>query len=114
MKKSPHVLVTLVASVGLAARAQQSPDPCDAASFNEKVCKSSVRRGGYCAQGAWVPLTYQQSYPYYYDLYQQFLLAGGVVNPVDGGNCPHGIFSHGVFVSHGGFGSTGAAHHAGC
>lgn len=114
MKRSPQVLVTLVAAMGLAARGQQPVNPCDPASFNDKICKSAVRRGGYCAPDGWTPLTLQKPYPYYYDLYQQHMQAGGVITPAETGKCGHVIFgAHGV-SSHGGFGSTGAGHSAAC
>jgi hypothetical protein len=107
----------MVAAAGLVTRGQQLPDPCDAASFNPKICKTAVRRGGYCFEGKWVPATYQQPYPYYYDLYQEYALQGGMVDTPRWGNCGHGFFSaigvtHGV--AHGGFGSTGSGHSAHC
>jgi len=106
MTRSRTVTLTLVAGLGLLARAQQTADPCDAASFNPKVCKAAIRRGGYCSQGAWVPASYQQKYPYYYDLYQSYVAQGGVVSPAD--VCASSGFSHG------GFGSTGAGSSAHC
>ena len=109
-----RVMLTVVATVGMAARAQQSSDPCALATFSPSVCKTAVRHHGYCSGGAWIPATYQQSYPNYYDSYQSYLAGGGQVTPMLEEDCrrPHGFFSaHGI--SHGGFGSTGRGHHAG-
>jgi hypothetical protein len=112
-KRSGAVTLTMVAALSFAASAQQSPGPCDASTFNPKVCKNAVRRGGFCSQGKWVPVTYQESYPYYYDLYQNYMSQGGVVDAAPSENCnrPHsGFFG----IAHGGFGSHGASHSAHC
>jgi hypothetical protein len=106
MKRSASVTLTLVVTL-TAARAQQNPDPCDAATFNKNVCKAAVRRGEYCSQGAQFATSYQQPYPYYYDLYQNYVSQGGAVAPSDAGICRGGS------AVHGGFGSTGAAHGGG-
>jgi hypothetical protein len=103
----------MVAAMGLAASAQQGPDPCDASTFNPKVCKTAVRHGGFCSKGTWVPATYQDSYPYYYDIYQNYLAQGGLVVAAPAEHCksPHnGFFG----IVHGGFGSHGASHSAHC
>jgi hypothetical protein len=113
--KSPSVVLTVAAAMGIAAHGQQGADPCDAATFNAKVCKTAVRHNGYCAGGVWVPMTYQQHYPYYYDSFQQYQSGGNLASPALDGNCKRpstGFFGvHGA--SRGGFGSTGAGHHAG-
>jgi hypothetical protein len=106
MKRSASVTLTLVVAL-TAARAQQTADPSDAATFNKNVCKSAVRRGAYCSQGAQFPTSYQQSYPYYYDLYRNYVSQGGAVTPSSVEICRGGS------AAHGGFGSTGAAHGGG-
>jgi len=108
-KKSGQVVLTVVAVVGLGVHADAA-DPCDPASFNGKACQSAVKQRGYCAGNAWVPMTYQQRYPYYYDTYQQYLSAGGAVASAPVEKCSRP--SHGFFAAHG-FGSTGRGHHAG-
>lgn len=97
--------LTVVATMGIAFRAQ-AQDPCDAASFNGKVCSTAIHRGGYCAQGMWVPMTYPQSYPDYYDLYQNYMSNGGVVAMAPDEKCRHGSGA-----GHGGFGFFGRTHH---
>jgi hypothetical protein len=115
VEKSARIVLTVVAAMGMAARGQQGPDPCDAATFNAKSCKTAVRHNRFCSGGAWVPMTYQQPYPYYYDSYQAYLAGGGVVSPLPVESCPHPFA--GFFGGHGvtrrGFGSTGVAHRAG-
>ena len=110
--KSTRVMLSVAAAMGMAARGQ-GPDPCEPGSFNPGVCKVAVRHHGYCSGGAWVPMTYSQKYPNYYDSYQSYLSGGGLVASAADENC--GRFgSHGsYFVSHGGFGRTGSGHHAG-
>jgi hypothetical protein len=98
MKRSASVTLTLAVTLGT-ARAQ---DPCDAATFNGKVCHTVVRQGSYCTQGTPVTIQYSQSYPYYYDRYRDYISQGGVVNPSVAVPCRHGS-SHG-------FGSTGGGH----
>jgi hypothetical protein len=94
--------------MGLAARAQvRTDDPCEASSFNARVCRAAIQRHVYCAQGQRVPVSYQQAYPYYYDLYQQSLAQGGIANPAPVSVCGGGFP---FFLHRGGFGSTGAFH----
>jgi len=103
----------MVAAMSFAASAQQGADACDASTFNPKVCKNAVHHGGFCSQGTWVQMSYQESYPYYYDLYRNYLSLGGVVAAASKEDCrdPHrGFFG----ISHGGFGSHGASHSAHC
>jgi hypothetical protein len=109
VKRSTSVTLTVIAAMGLGARAQ-GQDPCGPANFNPKVCQTAVRRGGYCSQGVWVPGDYQEPYPYYYSLNLFYLAQGGIANAVPEEKCRHG---HGFFhAMHGGFGSTGAGHSA--
>lgn len=117
MKKSVQITLTVVAAMGLAARAQSRLDPCVQSTFNEQACQEAVRAHGYCWNGKWVRLTYNYPYPYYYDLYAEYVALGGTVTPAEVGACRGGLAafihsgSHGA--SHGGFGSTGAGHCAG-
>jgi len=115
VKKSARVVLTVAAAMSMAARGQLAPDPCDAGSFNTKACKVAVKHMGYCDGANFVPMTYSQPYPNYYDSYQAYLANGGVATAAAGGNCrgPHyGLF--GIYgVSRGGFGSTGSGHHHG-
>jgi len=108
MKKSASITLTMVAAIGVAGRAQQRLDPCDASSFNPKACQSAVKHAGYCSQGTWVPAKYQQPYPYYYDLYRDYLSQGGTVTGE-----PTAVCGHGRRAVHGGFGLIGGGHHAG-
>ncbi len=103
MTRSARVTLTVVAAVSC-ARAQQAPNPCGPASFNQKACQTAVKRNGYCSGGAWVTQQYQQ-YPYYYDLYRAYAGAGGAVSPAAAERCGRG--GHGWF---GGFGAHGRAH----
>jgi hypothetical protein len=110
VKRSASVTLTVVAAMGLGARAQPGQDPCGPASFNPKVCQTAVRRAGYCSQGVWVPADYQQPYPYYYGLNLFYLAQGGIATAAPEEKCRHG---HPFFIPmHGGFGSTGAHHSA--
>jgi hypothetical protein len=115
VKKSGRVVLTVAAAMSMAARGLEALDPCDAGTFNVKACKVAVKHSGYCDGSTWVPTTYQERYPYYYDSYQAYLATGGVATAAEAGNCrrPHyGFFGiHGV--SRGGFGATGAGHHGG-
>jgi hypothetical protein len=114
VKKSASVVLTVAAAMSMTARGQLAPDPCDAGTFNTKACKVAVKHMGYCDGSTFVPMTYSQRYPNYYDSYQAYLGNGGVVTAAGAGNCPqlHGGFGiHGV--SRGGFGSTGSGHHGG-
>lgn len=116
MKKSASVRLTIVAAVGIAADAQQRPDPCAAANFNEQACQAAVQNHGYCWNDRWVRLTYHYPFPYYYDAYREFVGNGGVVNAAVIGTCSHPSRIGTIFGSHGaaraGFGSTGACHSA--
>lgn len=121
MKKSANVTLTLVAAMGIAARAQQRPEPCEAATFNEQACHEAIQAGGYCWNGKWVRLTYHYPFPYYYDLYWEHVTQGGVVSPAQVGTCrpwlrtimaAHGHGASGG-AAHGGFGSSGACHSSG-
>lgn len=119
VKKSARVVLTVAAAMSMAARGQLAPDPCDAGSFNGKACKVAVQHQGYCDGASFVPMTYSQRYPNYYDSYQAYLANGGVATAAAAGNCRPlygGFFgmlglSHGI--THGGFGSTGSGHHGG-
>lgn len=114
MKKSRRVILT-VAAMGISAHAQQGPDPCEPATFNRKVCQVAVRHGGYCSGGTWVPMTYQQAYPNYYDGYLAYLSGGGIVTAAPAETCrrPSKRFLVPRGVPYGGFGATGAWYHAG-
>jgi len=114
VKKSARVVLTVAAAMGM-ARGQLAPDPCEAGTFNTKACKVAVKHRGYCDGATFVPMTYSQPYPYYYDSYQAFLARGGVVTAADAGSCrrPHGGFFGAHGVSRGGFGATGSGHHHG-
>lgn len=103
MRKSTKVTITIVAAIGSAARVPAA-DPCDPATFNEKVCKSAVSQHGFCENGEWSAMQYGQKYPYYYDLYQNHLSAGGAVTPAVPGQCRR---PGGNLFRHGGFGATG-------
>jgi hypothetical protein len=104
--KSAHVTLTIVAAMGMAARAQQRQDPCSAFAFSETACKASMQQGGYCSEGAWVGATYHEQYPYYYDVYRTYVSAGGAVTPAQMERCHH--FGGGrALVARSGFGATG-------
>jgi hypothetical protein len=107
MKRSASITLTLVVTLS-AAHAQPAADPCDAATFNGKVCQAAVHGRAYCSQGARVPMTYSQSYPYYYDAYRNYISQGGAVNA-----SPAEICRRGGSAIHGGFGSTGSGHGGG-
>jgi hypothetical protein len=85
-KRSAHVILTAAAAIGMSAHAQ-GVDPCDAAMFNGKACQAAVRHKGFCSGGAWVPMTYSEKYPYFYDKYQSFISGGGVVTPFAAETC---------------------------
>lgn len=104
MKRSASITLTLVVTLGT-LRAQQGDDPCNPETFNAKVCKVAVRVKSYCSNGAQVATTYQQSYPYYYDLYRNYVSQGGVVNVSPAQTCPGRASAF-----HGGFGTTAAFH----
>jgi hypothetical protein len=115
VKRSARVILTVAAAVSM-ARGQESLGPCDPASFNGRVCKVAIPHKGYCSGGAWVPVTYQQAYPYYYDSYQTYQTGGGLVTPVAAENCnrPGAGFFARHNVLRGGFGAIGSGrHHAG-
>jgi hypothetical protein len=115
VKKSARVVLTVAAAMSMAARGQLAPDPCDAGSFNTKACKVAVQHQGYCDGASFVPMTYSQPYPNYYDSYQAYLANGGVATAVEAGNCRtlYGGFFGGYGFSRRGFGSTGSGHHHG-
>ncbi len=102
LKKSARVVLTVAAAMGVAARGQQSGDPCEASTFNAQVCKTAIRQKGYCSGGAFVKTAYQQPYPYYYDSYGAYVSGGGLATQ------PESCVS-----TRGGFGFLGAARHAG-
>src|SRR5689334_13400594 len=108
MKKPTPVSLTMVTALGLAANGQAppTPDPCAAPSFNGPVCEIAIRTKGYCWQGSWVSLHYREDYPYFYNLYQQYLSAGATVDPIPAEQC------HRTHVHYGGFGTVGAFHAA--
>ncbi|MGO9260472.1 MAG: hypothetical protein ACLQU1_29820 [Bryobacteraceae bacterium] len=106
MTKSARVTLTVVAAVGCAARAQQAPNPCGPANFNQQACQAAVKSRGYCSGGAWVTQQYQK-YPYYYDLYQAYASAGGMVAAAPVETC----WRPGFLARHG-FGAIGAAVHS--
>src|ERR1700733_14672676 len=87
VKKSARVVLTVAAGMSLAARGQLAPDPCDPGTFNTKACKVAVRHMGYCDGANFVPMTYSQPYPNYYDSYQAYLVNGGVATAAEAGNC---------------------------
>ena len=115
--KSAQVTLTIVAAMGIAARAQQGADPCAPDTFNQKACKTAIRRGGFCSGGEWIGGTYQESYPHYYDLYRSRIAAGGSVTPAVVENCPRPAWLGGwwpLFGGHAhraGFGATGRGGH---
>ena len=106
-KKSAQVIFTVAAAVGISAHAQAS-DPCNAATFDGKVCQSAIKQKGLCSGGAWVPMTYSEKYPYYYDQYSAYLLAGGMASPVAEESCKQPGFFGRLAIARGGFGTTGA------
>jgi hypothetical protein len=108
MKKPAQVTLTVVATMSFAAHGQQAaPNPCSSPTFNGSACQAAIREHGFCSQGNWISTPYHEKYPYFYDRYQQWIAAGGVVDPAPDGSCPH--------PHRGGFGATGAyhAHHGG-
>ena len=112
--KSAQVTLTIVASIGLAARAQPRTDPCSPFNFNEKGCQAAVEQGGYCSGGGWVAGAYHEQYPYYYDTYRNYVSAGGTVTPARIERCRRsGGGGHGfaAFIGRGGFGATGHGGH---
>jgi hypothetical protein len=106
MKKSVAVRLTVVAAVGIAARAQPRQDPCSAATFNEQACQAAVQNRGYCWNGRWVGLRYHYAFPYYYDAYLDYVSNGGLANPAPVASCgpPHRFFSGAQGISRAGFG----------
>src|SRR5579863_10014187 len=99
VKRSARVILTVAAAMSVAARGQQSLGPCETTAFNAKVCKIAIHHKGYCSGGNWVPMTYAQAYPYYYDSYQTYMADGGQVTAAAVENCsrPRG----GFFSAHG-------------
>jgi hypothetical protein len=114
LKRSATVRLGILAVIGLSAGAQQRPDPCAAANFNEQACQAAIQRSGYCWNGRWVSLKYRNPFPYYYDAYQEFTANGGVVNMAVAGVCGPPARTHaflgGHGASHGGFGASGSCH----
>ena len=115
MKKSPQVTLTIVAAIGLAARADPLPDPCATPTFNAQACEAAVRQRGYCLGDKWMPMRYPYPYPYYYDRYQVYSLVVGASTPLEVGVCgphhtsgAHGFFAGGA--ARGGFGAHGCGH----
>ena len=114
MKKSAKVTLTVVAAVGLASCGRSRRDTCDQTSFNEMVCQDAVRSGGYYYGGSWYPMVYRYPYPYYYDSYRTHISQGGRVYSAPAGTYARpGGGSSSSGITHGGFGSTGAAHSSG-
>ena len=113
MKRSLGLSLTVLAAFGVAARAQKRLDPCAAASFNGEACQAAVQNRGYCWNGRWVRMKYRQPYPYYFDVYDEFVATGGVASPAEVGSCgPATHFWSGHGGRHGGFGSTACGHSA--
>ena len=104
MKRSASVTLTL--AVALSTAYAQQGDPCEAATFNGKVCLATIRGGSYCSQGSRVSMSYPQAYPYYYDRYRDYISQGGAVSPLAAGRCPRRSAAHG-------FGTTAVVHGAG-
>ena len=116
VKKSARVVLTVAAAMSMAARGQLAPDPCDAGTFNVKACKVAVKHMGYCDGASFVPMTYSQPYPNYYDSYQAYLGNGGLATAAAAGNCRYprsGLFGGAHGYSRGGFGAIGSGHHHG-
>jgi hypothetical protein len=113
LRKSTRVVLTVAAAMGMTARGQQGADPCQSSTFSGQACQLAIRHQGYCSGAAWVPMTYSQPYPYYYDSYSAFVSGGGLAVAGPSGNCRH----PGFFAAHGwargGFGGTGSGRHAG-
>jgi hypothetical protein len=110
MKRSASVRLTIVAAAGMAAQAQQRPNPCALSTFSSQACSAAVTSGGYCWNGQWVRLQGHYPYPYYYDQYQQYVANGGASTPAAVGSCAP--ISHGA-VARAGFGATAASHSTG-
>jgi hypothetical protein len=102
MMKSARVTLTVLAGIGAAAHAQTGSNPCAPGGFNPAACQAAVKSHGYCDNAAWVQQKFQ-NYPYYYDLYQAYGAAGGVVSPVTPSTCR--------VVRRGGFGALGFRAH---
>ena len=114
-KRSARILLTAAAAIGMAAHAQDRIDPCEPGTFNGKVCQAAIHHGGFCSAGSWVPMTYNQRYPYYYDRYAGYLNSGGTVTAAPEEKCRRP--ANGFFGSHrwsrGGVGAIGAGRPAG-
>lgn len=102
----------MAATMGMAARSQPtSLDPCEPGTFNGNACKVAIRHHGYCSGGAWVPMTYSQEYPNYYDSYQAHISGGGLSVSAPEEDCRRTRgWSH---VARAGFGSTGYFYRSG-
>ena len=111
-KRSARVILTAAAAAAISAQAQAA-DPCDALTFNGRVCRIAIKHKGFCSGGAWTPMTYSQKYPYYYDKYAAYLLGGGAFLPFTEESCknPDATLGHGI--ARGGFGTTGAGRGSG-
>ena len=113
--RTSRVTLTIVAVMGLAARAQQGGDPCAPGSFNARACKRAISVAGYCSGGTWIGTTYHEQYPYYYDLYRQWVATGGEVVPGDDCGYPTSHFAsaaNGHSVARGGFGGCHGGGHS--
>jgi len=116
MKKSTKVTLTVVAVIGLASCGRSRRDPCESAYYSDLACQEAIRSGGYYWGGTWVPMTYSNPYPFYYDRYRSYAGSGGRTYSVPAGSYarPSGSSSSTPSgVTRGGFGSTGAAHSSG-
>ena len=113
LKRSRRIIFTAAAALGMAAHAQDRVNPCEPGAFNGRVCQAAIRHGGFCSGGSWVPMTYDQRYPYYYDRYVGYLTSGGTVIAAPEEKCQRPAY--GLFGSHrrGGFGAIGAGRPAG-
>lgn len=115
MRKSTKVTLTVVATVGLESCGRRQPDPCRAETFHEQACQEAVRNRGYYYHGAWVPMSYSNPYPYYYDSYRGYVSSGGAVHadPAEAYSHTGGAPAPAAGVERGGFGAHGAAGEAG-
>jgi hypothetical protein len=111
MKRSLSIRLTVVAAVGIAAHGEPRLNPCTASSFNQQACEAAIQNHGYCWNGRWVNLKYHYPFPYYYDVYFDYIATGGVANPAVVGSCgPSRVTNGGSGVHRAGFGSAGACH----
>jgi hypothetical protein len=101
-KKTAMISLTVVAMAGPLLGAPPRQDPCGTITFTEDVCEQAIQDGGYFWYGKWVRMKYSQPYPYYYDLYQQYLANQGLPATV-----PPDAYDVPAAIRRGGFGSTG-------